>query len=777
MNDDPENSLTENPLTENSLTAEPLAPAVPPSRPRRRRPAMPLDPRRSPSDLGAEQQAEPVPGEAPARTGNAVSIAGGIAVLRAALRNVPGGPGVYRMLDRRGDALYVGKARNLKSRIQNYTHPAGLSNRLRRMVAETATLEIVVTATEAEALLLECNLIKRLMPRYNVLLRDDKSFPFIHLTAGHDFPQLTKYRGARDKVGAYFGPFASAGAVNRTLITLQKAFLLRSCSDSVFSNRTRPCLLYQIKRCSAPCVGRIEPEPYAALLDQAKGFLAGRSGDVQQRLAGEMERASAALDFEAAALIRDRIRALSLVQGHQDIHVGGIVDADIIAAYQAGGQTCVQVFFFRGGQNWGNRAYFPRHDRHLAVEEVLTAFVGQFYDNKPKPPMVLLSHPLIEQELVEEALSLGGGRVQLAVPQRGDKKRLVDRVVLTAREALGRRLAESASQRQLLDGVAKAFGLEGPLNRIEVYDNSHIQGSNPVGAMIVAGPDGLMKNAYRKFNIRSLDAADPRPASAAASATLSRNAGEGLEDAAALPLARIAGEGAGGRSPTAGEGDSNAQPGRAGGDDYAPTPTLPRERGRESDARRRTGGGFKEPAPAGGDDYAMMREVFRRRFYRALKEDPERERGMWPDLVLIDGGQGQLTQAQAIFAELGIGDVAVVAIAKGPDRNAGRERFFFPGRPAFSLEPRDPVLYFLQRLRDEAHRFAIGAHRVRREKAIRGSPLDEIAGIGARRKQALLHHFGSARSVARAGIAEIERVAGISKAVAKKVYDHFHADG
>ena len=752
MNDAQEKPLTENPLTENTLTAEPLAPAVPPSRPRRRRPAMPLDPRRSPSDLGAEQQAEPIPGEAPARTGNAVSIAGGVAVLRAVLRNVPGGPGVYRMLDRRGDALYVGKARNLKSRIQNYTHPAGLSNRLRRMVAETATLEIVVTATEAEALLLECNLIKRLMPRYNVLLRDDKSFPFIHLTAGHDFPQLTKYRGARDKVGAYFGPFASAGAVNRTLITLQKAFLLRSCSDSVFSNRTRPCLLYQIKRCSAPCVGRIEPEPYAALLDQAKGFLAGRSGDVQQRLATEMERASAALDFEAAALIRDRIRALSLVQGHQDIHVGGIVDADIIAAYQAGGQTCVQVFFFRGGQNWGNRAYFPRHDRHLAVEEVLTAFVGQFYDNKPKPPMVLLSHPLIEQELVEEALSLGGGRVQLAVPQRGDKKRLVDRVVLTAREALGRRLAESASQRQLLDGVAKAFGLEGPLNRIEVYDNSHIQGSNPVGAMIVAGPDGLMKNAYRKFNIRSLD----------------RNEGEvGTSGTAGVSPAS---SGRDGRGPP-------ESPGSVGGDDYAPTPTLPRERGRESDARRRTGGGFKEPAPAGGDDYAMMREVFRRRFYRALKEDPERERGMWPDLVLIDGGQGQLTQAQAIFAELGIGDVAVVAIAKGPDRNAGRERFFFPGRPAFSLEPRDPVLYFLQRLRDEAHRFAIGAHRVRREKAIRGSPLDEIAGIGARRKQALLHHFGSARSVARAGIAEIERVAGISKAVAKKVYDHFHADG
>jgi len=728
---------------ENPMTVDP---AVPP-RSRRRLPT-PLDPRRSPDDLATDRMAEAAgdaPAETAATTGHAVSIAGGVAVLRAALRNVPGGPGVYRMLDRKGDALYVGKARNLKSRIQNYTHPTGLSNRLRRMVAETATLEIVVTATEAEALLLECNLIKRLMPRYNVLLRDDKSFPFIHLTAGHDYPQLTKYRGARDKSGAYFGPFASAGAVNRTLITLQKAFLLRSCSDNVFANRTRPCLLYQIKRCSAPCVGRIEPDAYAGLMEQAEGFLAGRSHDVQQRLAVEMEHASEALDFEAAALIRDRIRALSLVQGHQDIHVAGIVDADVIAAHQAGGQTCVQVFFFRGGQNWGNRAYFPRHDRQLGVEEVLTAFVGQFYDNKPKPPLVLLSHRLVEQELVEEALSLGGARVTLAVPQRGDKKRLVDRVVLTAREALGRRLAESASQRQLLDGVVKAFGIEGPLNRIEVYDNSHIQGSNPVGAMIIAGPDGLMKNAYRKFNIRSLDRrpgdADPHPADADAPATLSRIAGEGLGTAPLEPLSRIARQGAGGQGPTAGEGARNLEP------------------------------------AAGGDDYAMMREVFRRRFYRALKDDPERERGMWPDLVLIDGGQGQLTQAQAIFAELGIEDVAIVAIAKGPDRNAGRERFFLPGRPAFSLEPRDPVLYFLQRLRDEAHRFAIGAHRARREKAIRGSPLDEIPGIGARRKQALLHHFGSARSVARAGIAEIERVPGISKAVAKKVYDHFHADG
>ncbi|HEX5319463.1 MAG TPA: excinuclease ABC subunit UvrC [Stellaceae bacterium] len=611
-------------------------------------------------------------------------MAAGTAVLRAALRNVPSRPGVYRMLDRKGDALYVGKARNLKSRVQNYTHPAGLSNRLRRMVAETAAFEITVTATEAEALLLECNMIKRLMPRFNVLLRDDKSFPFIHLTAGHEFPQLTKFRGARDKGGSYFGPFASAGAVNRTLITLQKAFLLRSCSDSVFANRTRPCLLYQIKRCSAPCVGRIGRADYAGLLEQAQGFLSGRSQSVQQRLAGEMEAAAEALDFEAAAITRDRIRALSLVQGHQDIHVAGIVDADVIAAHQAGGHTCVQVFFFRGGQNWGNRAYFPSHDRQLGVEEVLTAFVGQFYDNRPRPAQILLSHKLVDQELVAEALSLAGPRVALAMPQRGDKKRLIDRIAAAAREALGRRLAESASQRQLLDGVATTLGIDAPLERVEVYDNSHIQGTNAVGAMIVAGPDGLMKGAYRKFNIRSV---------------------------------------------------------------------------------------------ADGDDYGMMREMLRRRFDRALKEDPERERGTWPDLVLIDGGQGQLSSVTETMTELGIDDVAIAAIAKGPDRNAGRERFFLPGRPPFSLDPRDPVLYFLQRLRDEAHRFAIGTHRARRAKAIGASPLDEIAGIGARRKQALLHQFGSARAVARAGLAEIERVPGISTAVAKKIYDHFHADG
>jgi len=483
--------------------------------------------------------------------------------------------------------------------------------------------------------------------------------------------------------------------VNRTLVTLQKAFLLRSCSDSVFATRTRPCLLYQIKRCSAPCVGRISGEEYAALIDQARVFLSGRSDDVQQRLATEMQDAAATLDFEAAALIRDRIRALSLVQGHQDIHVLGIMDADLIAAHQAGGQTCVQVFFFRGGQNWGNRAYFPSHDRQLAVEEVLTAFVGQFYDNREKPSLVLLSHRLVEQELVEEALSLGGARVTLAVPQRGEKKRLVERILATAREALGRRLAESASQRQLLDGVAAAFGIEGLLNRIEVYDNSHIQGTNAVGAMIVAGPDGLVKGAYRKFTIRGIT---------------------------------------------------------------PPQASL-------------------EPEEiAGGDDYAMMREVLSRRLARALKDDPERDRGTWPDLILIDGGQGQLHIAQDVFEKLGIADVALVGIAKGPDRNAGRERFFVPGRAPFSLDPRDPVLYFLQRLRDEAHRFAIGTHRARRTKALGKSPLDEIAGVAARRKRALLLHFGSARAVARAGLGELERVAGISKTVAKKIYDHFHAD-
>jgi excinuclease ABC subunit C len=640
-------------------------------------------------------------------------LAQGVEAIRAALRTMPPGPGVYRMLDRKGDALYVGKARSLRNRVANYTHPAALSNRLRRMVAETRAMEVVVTHTEVEALLLENNLIKRLMPRYNVLLRDDKSFPYIRLT-GHDFPQIIKHRGAKSAPGDYFGPFASAGAVARTIIALQRAFLLRSCSDSIFSTRTRPCLLYQIKRCSAPCVGRIDKPGYDRLVEEARAFLTGRSKEVQERLALRMQELADRLDFESAAFVRDRIRALTQVQGRQDISLEGIEDADVIAAHQAGGHTCIQVFFFRAAQNWGNRAYFPSHDRQMPIDEVLAAFLGQFYENKPPPKLVLLSHAPADAALIEEALTAqAGGKVELTVPQRGDKRKLVEHALLNAREALGRRLAESETQLKLLAGLAETFGLDVPPHRIEVYDNSHIQGSHAVGAMIVAGPEGFIKNAYRKFTIRG-DGGAAQPAENGLAAAIEASAEPAPQAAASLL-----------------------------------TP---------------------------GDDYGMMREVLSRRFARALKEDPTRERGTWPDLLLIDGGAGQLTAAQQVLADLGIDDVPLVAIAKGPDRNAGRERFFRPGREPFSLDPRDPVLYYLQRLRDEAHRFAIGTHRARRTKAIGSSPLDEIPGIGARRKKALLHHFGSARGVARAGLADLERVEGISKAVAQRIYDHFHAE-
>jgi len=627
---------------------------------------------------------------------SAGSLAQGLETIRAALKTLPASPGVYRMLDRKGDAVYVGKARSLKARVQHYTVLGNLSTRLRRMVAETRSLEVVVTHTEVEALLLENNLIKRLMPRYNVLLRDDKSFPFIHLTSGHPYPRLAKYRGARNEPGEYFGPFASAGAVARTLVALQRAFLLRSCSDSVFESRTRPCLLYQIKRCSAPCVGRIDAAGYGKLMDEARNFLKGRSSDVQKRLAERMQQFSDVLDFEAAAVLRDRIRALTHVQGRQDVTVAGLQDADVIAIHQAGGHSCVQVFFFRSGQNWGNRAYFPSHDKQLSLAEVLGSFLGQFYENKPPPKLILLSHEPAESALIAEALAVRADHaVRLLVPQRGEKRAPVEHALVNAREALARRLAESSAQLKLLEEVAQLFNLEGPPERIEVYDNSHIQGTHPVGAMIVAGPEGFIKNAYRKFSIRGTEAGE----------------GEGV------------------------------------------APIAP------------------------GDDYGMMREVLTRRFARALKEDPAREGGTWPDLILIDGGQGQLGVAQQVLADLGISDVPVVAIAKGPDRDAGRERFFLPGKPPMGLDPKSPVLYYLQRLRDEAHRFAIGTHRARRAKAIGASPLDEIAGIGAKRKKALLHHFGSARGVARAGLADLEQVAGISKTVAKKVYDHFHADG
>ncbi|MBC7951492.1 MAG: excinuclease ABC subunit UvrC [Rhodospirillaceae bacterium] len=611
----------------------------------------------------------------------------GVAVIIRTLETMPASPGVYRMLNAKGDPLYVGKAKNLKKRVVNYTHPDRQSLRIQRMIAETASMEVVTTHTEVEALLLESNLIKKLAPRYNILLRDDKTFPHILVTADHDWPQILKHRGARSRKGEYFGPFASAGAVNQTLSALQRAFLLRSCSDSVFASRTRPCLLFQIKRCSAPCVERISRPEYLALVEEARAFLSGQSQRIQQDAAAKMVAASEAMDYEAAALYRDRIRALAKIQAHQDINPADVAEADVVALYQAGGQCCLQVFFFRSGCNYGNRSYFPQHAQDAEPAEIMAAFLGQFYADKMPPREIIVSQEPEECGIVAQALSEKAGRkVIITCPKRGDRKRLVEHAHDNARDALGRRMAEGSAQGKLLQGVAELFGLDAPPARIEVYDNSHIQGTNAVGGMIVAGPEGLMKSAYRKFNIKS-----------------------------------------------------------------------------------------EELVP--GDDFGMMREVLTRRFKRAQKEDPDRERGQWPDLVLIDGGQGQLNATLEVFTELGIDDVCVASIAKGPDRNAGRERFFMPEREPFSLEMRDPVLYFLQRLRDEAHRFAIGTHRARRAKAMGVSPLDELTGIGPARKKALLHHFGSAREVGNAGLADLEAVPGISKAMAKKIYDHFHPQG
>lgn len=551
-------------------------------------------------------------------------------------------------------------------------------------------MEIVTTHTEAEALLLEANLIKRLKPRFNILLRDDKSYPWLMLTEDHDFPQIAKHRGARTRKASYWGPFASAWAVNQTVTAMQRVFLLRSCADTVFANRSRPCLLHQIRRCSAPCVGRIDRAGYAALVAQARAFLSGRQGAVQQELAAGMEAAAAALEFERAAAIRDRIRALTHVQGTDVINPASLTDADVIAAWQAAGQTCVQVFFIRGGRNNGNRAFFPVHTKGEEVPEVLAAFIGQFYDDKPPPPLLLLNQDLAEQDLIAEALRLkaetfgGRGRVDIVVPRRGEKHAVMAHAELNAREALERRLAESAGQAKLLDGVAELFGLPGPPARIEVYDNSHIMGASPYGVMIVAGPEGFVKAAYRKFSIRG--------------------------------------------------------------------PVAP------------------------GDDFAMLREVFQRRFGRALREnkDPAAPPPDWPDLVLIDGGAGQLSAARTVMSELGAHDLKLVGIAKGPDRDAGREWFHTGGRPPFQLPPRDPVLYFLQRLRDEAHRFAISTHRAGRSKAFVASELDEIAGIGPGRKRALLNHFGSARGVKQAGLHDLEAAPGISRQIARLVYAHFH---
>ena len=627
------------------------------------------------------------PDAGPDGAGAVGTLAHGVAVIRGHLRTLPQLPGVYRMLGGDGTVLYVGKAKSLKKRVASYTLPTRQPVRIQRMIAETAAMAFVTTHTEVEALLLEANLIKRLLPRYNILLRDDKSFPHILIASNHPFPQLTKHRGARAPgAGDFFGPFASAGAVNRTIAALQRAFLLRNCSDTVFASRSRPCLQHQIKRCTAPCVGRVPAAAYAEQVDQARAFLRGHSREIQARYAAAMLAASDALDYETAAGYRDRVRALTAIQAHQDINFENLDDADVIAACQEAGQTCIQVFFFRGGCHYGNHAWFPSHDRQQEVAEVLGAFLVQFYENKPPPPLVLLSHEVPEQELIAEALCLQAGhRVELAVPARGEKRRAVEHAATNAREALARRRAETASQARVLAGVASLFDLDQPPRRIEVYDNSHIQGTNCIGAMIVSGPEGFIKNAYRKFTIATPEAM--------------------------------------------------------------------------------------------GDDTGMMREVLGRRFARAVREDPERHTGVWPDLVLIDGGQGQLTVALEVLAGLGLDDIPVAAIAKGPDRNAGRERFFVPDRTPFTLEPRDPVLYYLQRLRDEAHRFAIGTHRDRRTKALARSEIDQIPGIGPARKKALLLHFGSARAIARAGLADLEAVTGISGTVARKIYDHFHGEG
>ncbi|HZB57435.1 MAG TPA: excinuclease ABC subunit UvrC [Reyranella sp.] len=617
--------------------------------------------------------------EAPPSEG---SLADGMRIIGEFVHTLPRKPGVYRMIAADGEVLYVGKARFLRSRVAAYTQPTRLDNRLLRMVSGTKTMEFSVTGSEAEALLLENNLIKRFKPRFNVLLRDDKSFPYIVIRGDTEWPQLAKHRGARAAGNEYFGPFASATAVNRTLYALQRAFPLRSCSDGVFSTRTRPCLQYQIKRCTAPCVGRIDKPEYGAIVDEVRGFLGGRNREVQQALSERMEQASVGLEFERAAVLRDRIRALAHIQSHQSITLPSIDEADIFAAHAEGGQMCVQVFFLRAGQNLGNRAYFPSHTKDLDAPAVLSAFIGQFYEARQAPKLVLTSHDVAERELLESALALTAGhKVEIRHPKRGDQKDALDQAVVNAREALARRMAERGTQRQLLEGVARVFKLDGPPERIEIYDNSHIQGTAPIGAMVVAGPEGFIKNSYRKFNIKTEGAA--------------------------------------------------------------------------------------------GDDFAMMREVLTRRFGRALREDPERGDESWPDLLLIDGGQGQLEVARQVLSELGLEDIAIVGIAKGPDRDAGRERFFMPGKPPFSLEPRDPVLYFLQRLRDEAHRFAIGTHRTRRAADITKSALDEVPGIGAGRKRALLHHFGSARAVAVATLEDIKAVAGISDALAQKIHDHF----
>ena len=608
----------------------------------------------------------------------------GYVVIQGYLKSLDSSPGVYRMLDRKGAVLYVGKARNLRARVSNYARPSGHSPRIARMISDTASMMFLTTKTETEALLLEQNLIKQLKPRYNVLLRDDKSFPNILVSHEHAFPQIKKHRGRKSEKGNYYGPFASAGAVNRTLNQLQKVFLLRNCSDSTFESRTRPCLLYQIKRCSAPCVGYVSEADYATLVTDAERFLQGKSTRVQGQLAEQMQAASEAMEFERAAALRDRIRALTQVQSSQGINPKRVTEADVIALHQDGGQACVQVFFIRANQNWGNRDFYPRTGSGAEAEEILQAFIGQFYDGKDPPRAILLSHDVEDRELLELALSERlGRRVEIGVPQRGEKAELVANAMRNARESLARKMSETATQGRLLAGLAEAFGLDAPPQRIEVYDNSHIQGAHAVGAMIVAGPEGFIKSQYRKFNIR--------------------------------------------------------------GDSLTP-----------------------------GDDFGMMKEVLTRRFKRLLKEDPDRGGETWPDLLLIDGGAGQVSAVREIMAEMGVEDIAMVGVAKGVDRDAGKEEFHRTGERPFALKRNDPVLYFIQRLRDEAHRFAIGAHRAKRTKAVGATPLDDVPGVGATRKRALLAHFGSAKAVSRAALTDLKAVGGISDAMAETIYNHFH---
>lgn len=711
-------------------------------------------------DLDLEEDEEesslPVADEFDAPAG---ALAGGVAAIQRAVKHAPAGPGVYRMFDLKGEVLYVGKAKSIRKRITSYARVAGHTARIMRMIAATASIEFVSTATETEALLLEANLIKRLRPRFNVLMRDDKSFPYILITKGETAPMIAKHRGARNKPGEYYGPFASAQAVHRTITALERAFLIRSCSDTVYESRTRPCLLHQIKRCAAPCTGEISHTDYAELVREAKAFLSGKSRAVKEELAGEMEKASQALDFERAAVYRDRLAALSAVQSRQGINPRTVEEADVFAVHQQGGYSCVEVFFFRTGQNWGNRAYFPRADRSLEPGEVLGAFLAQFYDDKPPPRCVFLSHEIEDRALLAEALCVKSGhKVEVSLPQRGEKKELVDHALANAREALGRKLAETQSQQNLLAALGAAFGLGRPPRRIEVYDNSHIQGSNAVGAMIVAGPEGFRKNQYRKFNIRS-ENLTPGDDFGMMREVLTRRFKRLLTEAPrSLPPPE------GGRE--VGGDDNRDEVVRVG--DGAESEILPAEivEGNPTPALR-------ADAPLAGEGFAEAAPPFEGQ-EPAEVDEPELTDSPWPDLLLIDGGLGQLSAARETLAELGVTDVPLVGIAKGPERDAGRETFFIPGREPLKLKPRDPVLYFVQRLRDEAHRFAVGSHRQKRKKDIREAGLQEIPGIGPTRKRALLHHFGTLKAIERASMADLEHVPGINAEIARKIYDFFH---